>query len=231
MENQETKQCPYCGETINIAAKKCKHCGEWLEEKVEEDPKAVNCPYCGEEILAVAKKCKHCGELITQKDSLQNKSQSIDDDPLLNIKPYNMFLMIIGAIIANCLLQPQWLSMPNRNMNNKSNVYFLNQICKPEHKQDVIPTMILIVNGIIFLLIIFLGFEVLNWASYIILISLITLAIIEIKYANDIEEHIYKTYNVNVKLNKVLIFFFQSIYLNYFFLTYKERINKAKSWR
>ena len=28
---QNTKQCPYCGEKILIAAKKCKHCGEWFE--------------------------------------------------------------------------------------------------------------------------------------------------------------------------------------------------------
>ena len=30
---QQTKNCPYCGEEIMVAAKKCKHCGEWLEPK------------------------------------------------------------------------------------------------------------------------------------------------------------------------------------------------------
>ena len=30
---QNTKQCPYCGEKILTIAKKCKHCGEWFEEK------------------------------------------------------------------------------------------------------------------------------------------------------------------------------------------------------
>ena len=30
---QNTKQCPYCGEKILPTAKKCKHCGEWLESK------------------------------------------------------------------------------------------------------------------------------------------------------------------------------------------------------
>lgn len=29
---QETKNCPYCGEKIMATAKKCKHCGEWLEQ-------------------------------------------------------------------------------------------------------------------------------------------------------------------------------------------------------
>lgn len=31
----ETKQCPYCGETIAATAKKCKHCGEWLNEEIK----------------------------------------------------------------------------------------------------------------------------------------------------------------------------------------------------
>lgn len=29
-----TKDCPYCGETIQAVAVKCKHCGEYLDEKV-----------------------------------------------------------------------------------------------------------------------------------------------------------------------------------------------------
>lgn len=32
----ETKQCPYCGETILVVAKKCKHCGEFLDESARE---------------------------------------------------------------------------------------------------------------------------------------------------------------------------------------------------
>ena len=34
---QETKNCPYCGEEIMATAKKCKHCGEWLV-KVTNEP-------------------------------------------------------------------------------------------------------------------------------------------------------------------------------------------------
>ena len=34
---QQTKNCPYCGEEILAVAKKCKHCGEWLETKEEKE--------------------------------------------------------------------------------------------------------------------------------------------------------------------------------------------------
>lgn len=30
--NRNDKQCPFCGERININALKCKHCGEWLDQ-------------------------------------------------------------------------------------------------------------------------------------------------------------------------------------------------------
>lgn len=32
----EYKECPYCAETILLAAKKCKHCGEILDPQMRE---------------------------------------------------------------------------------------------------------------------------------------------------------------------------------------------------
>ena len=73
-EEMQTKNCPYCGEEININAIKCKHCGEFLEEKKEEVSGTKVCPFCGEEILASAVKCKHCGEFLNQQVSGSNTS-------------------------------------------------------------------------------------------------------------------------------------------------------------
>ena len=54
MTENETKTCPYCGETILAIAKKCRYCGEWLDEPRPEAKKTKECPVCGEEaVLAI----------------------------------------------------------------------------------------------------------------------------------------------------------------------------------
>lgn len=35
-EENATKNCPYCGESISTIAKKCKHCGEIIDETMRE---------------------------------------------------------------------------------------------------------------------------------------------------------------------------------------------------
>ena len=32
----DTKECPFCGETIKTIAKKCRFCGEWLDDHTRE---------------------------------------------------------------------------------------------------------------------------------------------------------------------------------------------------
>ena len=49
MTKNETKTCPYCGETILTIAKKCRYCGEWLDEPQPETKKTKECPVCGDE--------------------------------------------------------------------------------------------------------------------------------------------------------------------------------------
>ena len=44
MVDDATKRCPYCGETILVAAKKCKHCGEFLDESIRQPSTAQQAP-------------------------------------------------------------------------------------------------------------------------------------------------------------------------------------------
>ena len=53
--SEDTKQCPFCGEEINVVAKKCKHCGEFLDEKARPAPAAVTAPAPGSDLNAAAK--------------------------------------------------------------------------------------------------------------------------------------------------------------------------------
>ena len=55
----DTKNCPYCGEEVLIAAKKCKHCGEWLNKiSVDAGKKIVDAGKKIKEEIKMSKKLK-----------------------------------------------------------------------------------------------------------------------------------------------------------------------------
>lgn len=74
MENEnETKQCPYCGKEIHIKSKKCRFCDNWLEEEKKETDvtEEIECPFCAEKIKSSAKKCRFCGEWLDTNEEKQ----------------------------------------------------------------------------------------------------------------------------------------------------------------
>jgi hypothetical protein len=54
LDNQ-TRNCPACGNAIKLDAIKCKYCGVMIDELPKRE-----CPFCKELIAADATKCVHC---------------------------------------------------------------------------------------------------------------------------------------------------------------------------
>ncbi len=100
-DNNDKKECPFCGEKINKEAKKCRFCGNWLDEE-------ILCPYCAEKIKASAKKCRFCGEWLNKDDSVNNDEQNNESKKQRKVNfgsiLKNKITIIVGIIVLLCLL-------------------------------------------------------------------------------------------------------------------------------
>ena len=73
MADEESKECPFCRETIMAGASLCKHCGSRLSPRAPRHDGV--CPYCKEEIHPDATRCKHCRSnlVVDEKDDSRTR--------------------------------------------------------------------------------------------------------------------------------------------------------------
>lgn len=58
MDDTQTRECPYCKESIRSDAVKCRYCGSKIAPNTAEHEGI--CPFCKEEIKPGAIKCRYC---------------------------------------------------------------------------------------------------------------------------------------------------------------------------
>ena len=119
---EDTKKCPYCGETILSVANKCKHCGEWIKEEdtIIEIKKKI-CPICGEDINAEDKICPYCHENVEQpRNAFREKVMAEKENAKSkdNIKTNNKTWIIVAIVAVAIVICAVIFSSKNSSLSS-----------------------------------------------------------------------------------------------------------------
>ena len=96
----DTKECPYCGNIIDIDAQTCEYCGKSLRKKKAKDE--LCCAKCKAPVSATDPVCPYCGAIFDYEAASKLKEEKVEEDIRHNMYgiPYNIVMLLTSLVLS-----------------------------------------------------------------------------------------------------------------------------------